>query len=202
MNIENLNSENYKQFIDEHGTIKDADLAKESLIINPNSWLVLDDELKKRGDVIAHYVPIGYYKDSVWIDQAVDMYELEYYDLLFPEGFISDFDFQKVTVVPNIVPNISWPEDFSKEQYLQILSSIPIMKGDMISNYWYIVDRETPDTFKNSKMYSIYNTIHDENKKRWQSPDQVDRTCFVFDRSKIKEAVADFYNNLDKPKQR
>ena len=202
MNVENLNSENYKQFIDEHGTIKDADLAKESLIINPNSWLVLDDELKKRGDVIAHYVPIGYYIDGVWVDQAVDMYELEYYDLLFPEGFISDFDFQKVTVVPNIVPNISWPEDFSKEQYLQILSSIPIMKGDMISNYWYIVDRETPDTFKNSKMYSIYNTKHDENKKRWQSPDQVDRTCFVFDRSKIKEAVDNFYNNLDKPKQR
>ncbi len=201
MNIENLNSENYKQFIDKYGTIKDSDLAKESLIINPNSWLVLDDELKKRGDVIAHYVPIGYYKDSVWVDQAVDMYELEYFDLLLPEGFTCDcgfLNFRKEKIVPNII----WPEDFSKEQYLQILSSIPIMEAGVVSNYWYNIDRETPDTFKNSKMYSIYNIKHDENKRIEQGPDTIDRKCFAFDRSKIKEAVDNFYNNLDKPKQR
>lgn len=198
MDIRDLNSENYQQFIDKYGTIKDADLAKEYLVINPNSWLVLDAELKNRGDVIAHYIPTGYYKDSVCVDVAYcGMYELAYWDILVPEGFICDKYYYYA--FPKIIPNITWPEDFSKEQYLQILSSIPTVKTDTIRGYSYVVEGKTPEVFKNIKMHGIYNINHNENKELGQYPDIITRKCIVFDRSKIKEAVDNFYNNLDKP---
>lgn len=204
--IQNLNSENYQKFISKYGMVQNEELAKEFLILNPNAWNILSEDLKQMGEVVAHYIPVGYYVDDISVDMcgcdstSTGIYYPDTGDVYLPVGF----KYIKGCVYPNIlsVPNIDFPSDLSEEQYLEILKNIPVKENSCFSNLDAdVVDKRYEDKLQNCEMYSVFgNTPKSiENAKEIKlagfGPDRIDRRSIVFDRSKIKEVVANLYSN-------
>lgn len=185
--LQNLDYQGCQKFIQYYGTIHDVQLAQRSLILNPTTWNVLDDTLKQLPEVIAYYIPVGYYEDIVYDE----IQEIDYKDILVPKGFI----YIEKDATPYLIPDITWPEKFGEEQYLEILSYIPVKQSTCIS-YSDVIDRNEHPSFKNCEMYSKY----DNNERVNKRPRQINRTYNIYDRTKILEAIKQFYNNIGKAK--
>lgn len=199
--IQNLNSENYQEFISKYGKIQNVELAKECLILNPNTWNILHEDLKQMGEVVAHYIPVGYYYDSIFIDMcgcdstSTGIYYPESSDIYIPVGF-------KYVNGQLLIPNIEFPNDFSKEQYLEILKNIPYKSNYCVADLDAdVVAKSYENKLQNCEMYSVYGTTPKSIEKSKNvklpgfGPDRIDRISIVFDRSKIKEVVANLYSN-------
>lgn len=99
-----ITNENYHDFINKYGKIQDKDLAIQMLILTPNVWLVLDEEVKKMADVIMYYQP-------AIIGRTSDKY-------IAQKGFKLLGDKQ--------IPDINFPDNFDLNTYLEIQNNIPI----------------------------------------------------------------------------
>lgn len=204
--MQNLNGENYQEFISKYGKIQDVELAKSCLVLNPNAWNILSEDLKQMGEVVAHYIPVGYYVDDISVDMcgcdstSTGIYYPETSDVYLPAGF----KYIKGCGYSNMfsVPDLDFPSDFSEEQYLEILNNIPVKENSCFSNLDAdVVDKRYENKLQNCEMYSVFGNTPKSIEKSKEiklagfGPDRIDRKRIVFDRSKIRKVVAKLYSN-------
>lgn len=166
------------------------------------------------GEVIAHYIPIGYYVDNISVDisgcdsTSTGIHYPETGDVHLPVGFkyvdgcgysyINGYGYSNIF----LVPDIEFPDNFSETQYLEILKNIPVKANNCFSSLDAdVVAKRYENKLQHCEMYSVYGTTLKSIEKTKNiklpgfGPDRIDRISIVFDRSKIKKVVADLYSN-------
>ena len=95
-----LTEKDVDKFIGKYGKIKDAETAIQMLILTPNAWHVLDDNLKMQNEIIMYYQP------------AISGRNISDNRYIAQKGFKNNEGMA--------IPNIPLPVDFDMTTYLNI----------------------------------------------------------------------------------
>ena len=178
-----VNNNNYKQFINKYGTIKDEDTAIGMLNITSNAWLVIDDKLKMNSSVIMHYQPMGLKFNKIYDNEG------NYYTCYFEyeSGFTTVDEYFSGRVPDELleyyrfaIPNISYPDDFDFEMYCIIEEELSYEReyfdedSELLNNYDFCIKSSNPVI---------------------SSEDTVDSFYIMYDRSRMSELI-DYFNNV------